>query len=96
MLANLLDNAVEAAELSERRIVNVKIFAYKDYLTIIVKNTFSGIIKQEKGKLGTLKHDSDPHGLGTEIISEICERNSGIYKYRVLGKMFTASAMMRI
>ncbi len=96
VLANLLDNAVEAAELSERRIVNVKIFAYKDYLTIIVKNTFSGIIKQEKGKLGTLIHDSDPHGLGTEIISEICERNNGIYKYRILGKMFTASAMMRI
>ena len=96
VLSNLLDNAIEAAELADRHSVSVKVFAYKNYLTVIVKNTFSGIIRQEHSRLGTLKRNTDEHGLGTEIIGEICERNGGIYKYRILGKMFTASVMLRL
>ncbi len=96
VLSNLLDNAIEAAEKAETGTVNLRVFAYKNYITIIVKNTFSQVYRQDTGKLFSKKNDSDSHGLGMEIISEICERNGGVYKYKTSGMWFTASALMKM
>lgn len=96
VLSNLLDNAVEAAEKAETGTVNLRIFAYKNYITIIVKNTFSQVYRQDTGRLFSKKDDSGSHGLGMEIISEICEKNGGIYKYKTSGMWFTASALMKM
>lgn len=96
VLSNLLDNATEAAEKAETATVNVRIFFYKNYIAIIVKNTFSQVYRQDTGRLFSKKNDSDSHGLGMEIIGEICERNGGIYKYKTSGMWFTASALMKM
>ena len=96
VLSNLLDNAIEAAEKAETATINVRIFSYKNYITIIVKNTFSQVYRQDTGRLFSKKNDSDSHGLGMEIIGEICERNGGIYKYKTNGMCFTASALMKM
>ena len=96
VLSNLLDNATEAAEKAETATVNVRIFSYKNYITIIVKNTFSQVYRQDTGRLFSKKNDGDDHGLGMEIIGEICERNGGIYKYKTSGMWFTASALMKM
>ena len=96
VLSNLLDNAIEAAEKAETGTVSLRVFAYKNYITIIVKNTFSQVYRQDTGRLYSKKNDSDSHGLGIEIISEICEKNGGIYKYKTSGMWFTASALMKM
>ncbi len=96
VLSNLLDNAIEAAEKAETSTVNVRIFSYKNYITIIVKNTFSQVYRQDTGRLFSKKNDSDNHGLGMEIINEVCERNGGVYKYKTSGMWFTASALMKM
>lgn len=96
VLSNLLDNAIEAAEKAETGTISLRVFAYKNYITIIVKNTFSQVYRQDTGKLFSKKNDSDSHGLGIEIISEICEKNGGIYKYKTSGMWFTASALMKM
>jgi len=96
VLSNLLDNATEAAEKAETATINVRIFSYKNYITIIVKNTFSQVYRQNTGRLFSKKNDSDSHGLGMEIIGEICERNGGVYKYKTSGMWFTASVLMKM
>lgn len=96
VLSNLLDNAIEAAEKAETGTISLRVFAYKNYITIIVKNTFAQVYRQDTGKLFSKKNDSDSHGLGMEIISEICEKNGGIYKYKTSGMWFTASALMKM
>ena len=96
VLSNLLDNAIEAAEKAETGTVSLRVFAYKNYITIIVKNTFSQVYRQDTGRLYSKKNDSDSHGLGIEIISEICEKNGGVYKYKTSGMWFTASALMKM
>ncbi len=96
VLSNLLDNAIEAAEKAETGTVSLRVFAYKNYITIIVKNTFSQVYRQDTGRLFSKKNDSDSHGLGIEIISEICEKNGGVYKYKTSGMWFTASALMKM
>lgn len=96
VLSNLLDNAIEAAEKAETGTVSLRVFAYKNYITIIVKNTFSQVYRQDTGRLFSKKTDSDSHGLGMEIVSEICEKNGGVYKYKTSGMWFTASALMKM
>ena len=96
VLSNLLDNAIEAAEKAETGTVSLRVFAYKNYITIIVKNTFSQVYRQDTGRLFSKKTDSDSHGLGMEIVSEICEKNGGVYKYKTNGMWFTASALMKM
>lgn len=96
VLSNLLDNATEAAEKAETATINVRIFSYKNYITIIVKNTFSQVYRHDTGKLFSKKNDSDSHGLGMEIIGEICEKNGGVYKYKTSGMWFTASVLMKM
>jgi two-component sensor histidine kinase len=96
VLSNLLDNAIEAAEKAETATVNVRIFTYKNYITIIVKNTFSRLFKENTGKLSSKKDDRESHGLGMEIINEICGQNGGVYKYRTDGIWFTSSVLMKI
>lgn len=95
VISNLLDNALEAAETAKDPYLEIRVFMYKDYLTIIVKNTFHYVPNVHGGKIPTAKSDSDNHGLGLTIIAEICERNGGVFRYNANGACFTASAMMK-
>lgn len=95
VISNLLDNALEAAEKADEPYVEIRIFMYKDYLTIIVKNRFRYVPSVPGGKLPTAKKDAENHGLGMTIVSEICERNGGVFRYSTNGAWFSASAMLK-
>ena len=92
VLSNLLDNAVEAAEKTEEPQVSVRVFFYKNYVAVIVKNT----VYRTSQHYSTSKPDSENHGLGVEIVSEICQRYGGSYSGKAEGGWFTASALLRI
>ena len=93
---NLLDNALEAAEKADEPFVEIRVFVYKDYLTIIVRNHFCHVPSAAGGRLPTVKKDAENHGLGMTIVSEICERNGGVFRYSASGTWFTASAMLKL
>ena len=95
VISNLLDNALEAAEKAKDPYAEIRVFMYKDYLTIIVKNTFHYVPSASGGKLPTAKADSENHGLGMTIVGEICERYGGVFCYNAKGAWFTASAMIK-
>ncbi|MGN0701523.1 MAG: sensor histidine kinase [Oscillospiraceae bacterium] len=95
VISNLLDNALEAAEKTKDPYVEIRVFMYKDYLTIFVKNRFDYVPKVPSGLLPTTKKDNENHGLGMTIVSEICERYSGVFRYSAKGAWFSASAMMK-
>lgn len=95
VISNLLDNALEAAEKADDPYVEIKVFMYKDYLTIIVKNRFCYVPNVSGRKIPTAKKDTENHGLGMTIVSEICERNGGVFRYSANGAWFSASAMLK-
>lgn len=95
VISNLLDNALEATEKSKDPYVEIRVFMYKDYLTIIVKNRFYYVPGVSCGQIPTTKKDNENHGLGMTIVSEICERNRGVFRYTTNGAWFSASAMMK-
>ncbi|MBQ4165828.1 MAG: sensor histidine kinase [Oscillospiraceae bacterium] len=96
VISNLLDNALEATARSSDPQIEIRIFTYKNYLSVIVKNTYYEVRRENTGRLKTNKSDNDSHGLGMEIIREICERNGGVYRYSVNGAWFTANALMKM
>lgn len=95
VISNLLDNALEAAEKAEDPYVEIRVFMYKDYLTIIVKNRFYYVPSVSGRQIPTAKKDNENHGLGMTIVGEICERNRGVFRYSTKGAWFSASAMMK-
>ncbi|MBQ2798233.1 MAG: sensor histidine kinase [Ruminiclostridium sp.] len=95
VLSNLLDNAIEASMSAESPEVRIKVFMYKDYFTVIVKNTFSRVRKKDD-TLVTDKDNKEYHGLGMEIVKELCKENGGFYKWEIIGNVFVSNAIMKI
>lgn len=93
LLSNLLDNAMDAAEKADVPMINLKVFKYKNFLTIVVKNSYSTIPVIEKNRLVTTKNNKLYHGLGTEIISDIVEKYHGNFTYEYDKECFTATVL---
>lgn len=90
IFSNLLDNAITAAESSEKKTVAISAAEKNDMLTIKCENSFSGIIKIRKDfTVKTTKNDSFNHGLGTGIIKSTAEKYGGNVFCETAGDTFT-------
>ncbi|MCI5773466.1 MAG: GHKL domain-containing protein [Erysipelotrichaceae bacterium] len=78
ILANLLDNAIEAtAKLSKGKTISLKMQLYKDSLFINISNPYDGkIITATHGFIST-KNDRQDHGLGLGNVENIVKKNKG-------------------
>lgn len=83
ILGNLLENAIEAGEQAQEKILNVNICMKQGVLRIEVENTYQG-----KGALSensnhgrpaylTTKADKEQHGIGLSSVRQIVEENNG-------------------
>ena len=97
VISNLIDNAIEAAEKTEKPYIMLKIYTHGSYLDIFVKNTYNGIIHadDEHGFLASAKKDVDSHGYGTRIIREIAEKYDGNYSWKESGTFFIANVLLK-
>ncbi len=95
LLSNLLDNAVEAAEKSEERFIELDILMYKNYLSVIVKNSFASYELNNRGLLTSTKKDKEYHGYGMEIISEIAKKYDGRFSWESNGNTFISKAHVK-
>jgi two-component system sensor histidine kinase AgrC len=74
LLGNALDNALEAAERVEHKIVTVRCKADKGLLMLRVENAVEGEVHAD---LSTTKADKSSHGFGIPGMREIAERCGG-------------------
>ena len=77
ILSNLLNNAIEACEKSEKKIVKMKIVKEDNDIVISVKNSYDGVIKKDCGELVSTKEDTDGHGFGIRNIRESVGKYGG-------------------
>ena len=77
ILSNLLNNAIEACEKSEKKIVKMKIVKEDNDIVISVKNSYNGVIKKDCGELVSTKEDADGHGFGIRNIRESVGKYGG-------------------
>ena len=77
ILSNLLSNAIEACEKSEKKIVKMKIVKEDNDIVISVKNSYNGVIKKNLNDFVSTKEDEDGHGFGIRNIKESVSKYGG-------------------
>lgn len=80
ILSNLLNNAIEACEQCNEKIIKLKFVKETEGIIISVKNTFCGKLSFSNGELVTTKNqDLDEHGIGIKNIIDTVERYNGSF-----------------
>lgn len=88
---NLLDNAVEAAEKSQNKIISLQIAtSISSYHKIVVINSCDTPPKSINGKLITTKQNKKAHGFGTKSINQTIKKYNGEmqFNYDDVNKLF--------
>lgn len=80
ILRNGLDNAIEAVcrmENTGRRVVDLKIYRWKQVLMIQIQNSYTGRLVFRNGLPRTTKADSQFHGYGLKLIRQVARKYGG-------------------
>lgn len=96
ILGNLLDNALESAEKSEKREITLSTDYRNTYDVLIVTNSCDTAPKTSNNKLITTKTDKKLHGIGLKSVAKTLSKYNGDYdwEYDEERKIFTATVMM--
>ena len=94
LLSNLMDNALEAIEKKEERILTVRIKYIKRMLYISVYNSYNGNVKKEGNKLLTTKTKKEEHGIGMTSIQRIVDKYQGEMTIQTSEDMFKTDIIM--
>lgn len=88
LLANLLDNAVEACEAvpDKKAWINLKILRKNDLLLIQLENSLSTNKSSKKDFFISDKIDKKLHGIGMKSIEKVIEKYDGYMEYKVSDK----------
>ena len=96
ILGNLLDNALESAEKSEKREITLSTDYRNTYDVLIVTNSCDTAPKSSNNKLITTKTDNKLHGIGLKSVAKTLTKYNGDYdwEYDSENKVFTATVMI--
>lgn len=96
ILANLLNNAIEACETCEdKKIIKFKFVKEDEMMIIAVKNTFNYDIVYENGEIKSTKTTNvDEHGVGIKNVLKIIEKYGGAYVIEDKDKEFFFSIII--
>lgn len=96
ILGNLLLNAGEAMEKCPIKELGISINYGRGLLRICIKNTYDGILMQEKGKIVTRKKDAANHGRGLASVRRTIKKYDGDMKIRFDEKEFQVDAVLYV
>ncbi len=95
LLGNALQNALEACvKISDqdKRYVSLQINCTNDNIGMVVKNSFDGCIKQDRGRIISSKDES--HGLGLSSINRIVSMYDGYFNTSADNGCFTLELLL--
>ncbi len=95
LIANLLDNAIEASNNIENPFISLSIRNEKNYLCIMIKNKISYSVIEGHKNLKTTKSDKSKHGFGLYSISQIVEKYDGIKNFYEKNGFFVADIWLK-
>ena len=95
---NMLDNAINALKKldEQQRELMVHIYYDRGRLFIIIKNSYDGVIKKDKGELKTTNTDRENHGIGLVNVKNSLMKYDGIIDFDYDERVFSAAAMMYV
>lgn len=81
VFGNLLDNAIEAADLSVQKRIFVIASQREAYMSITVKNSIKESVLDTNSSLVSSKQDKDLHGIGIKNIKAIVKKHEGMIQF---------------
>lgn len=99
IVANLLDNAIEASlqiENIDERKISLSLSVINSMFLLKCVNSYkeNTVQKSSKGELLTMKDDQRRHGYGMQIVKTIAEKNNGLFEYQIEATRFTSIVML--
>lgn len=96
IIANLIDNAIEALEkCDKKKIMKIKAVIEDSQFIFSVSNTYAGELQYQNGHLVTTKiKDRKNHGIGLRNVIKAVEKYNGFYAINPKGKEFLFSAII--
>lgn len=94
ILGNLLENAIEAAEQSDKKYLQVEMTVKQGILHIKVQNSYDGELCLESNKIMTRKKDKSQHGIGLKSVRRIVEESDGTMKIDWTDKLFSVDILL--
>lgn len=94
ILANALDNALEATSGVPGSEIDLKLVIDEDYIDIIIRNTLSHEVKIVNNTIATTKADKAMHGLGLISIQEIVDHYDGDLELKMEEGLFVFDVML--
>lgn len=80
LMYNLLNNAIEATSLCDKRLISLELKNYHCYLQCKITNTVREPVIKNNPELITSKKNKELHGFGMESIHRIVEKYDGYYE----------------
>ena len=81
LFGNLLDNAIEAAQLSKEKRIELNICQEGEYLSILITNSIRSSVLKENQSLETSKKNKELHGIGLKSIQNIVKKHNGMIQF---------------
>ena len=94
ILGNLLENAIEAAQQSEERILDVLIYYKQGVMTIEIKNSFAKELRKTQKGFLTTKAEKEKHGIGLNSVKQIVEKYKGLLKIEMQENLFCVNVIL--
>ncbi len=94
VLGNILENAIEAAKESDKKILEVNIRTDSGLLFINIKNSYKGEIRTVGKYLISTKQEKGKHGIGLKNVIEVIEKNNGLIDITYEKNIFTVDIMI--
>lgn len=96
IMANLLDNAIEALkDYKGKKIIKIKAVLEDNNFVFSVCNTYAGKLKYQQGKLVTTKKEDEMHhGIGIQNVIKAVEKYQGFHVISPQEKEFIFSIMI--
>lgn len=96
ILANLLDNAIEACEKvpEEERRIDFYLVQKDSIIILKISNPYSRGIQAEGDRLRSRKRNKALHGIGLESVRNSVEKYNGTFEFSYEGEVFRVSVML--
>ena len=94
IMSNLLNNAIEACDGCNKKIIKMKFTLEDDQVIILVKNSISKNPIHKNNEFLTGKDDPDEHGIGIYNVKEVVERYEGTYVIEYENDIFSFSILI--
>lgn len=92
LFGNIMDNAIEAAEKTEKKYIRLDIRNRGLYVVISLRNSFDG---EFSGDLGTTKKDKSSHGYGMKNVRRAAENYDGMVECYCDNDIFCCDILLK-